>query len=46
MYKTESFFLTFTITPRFNRTLIYQRGAAIGQEFRGKGVHAALGPMM
>ncbi|KAK0456280.1 glycoside hydrolase family 3 protein [Armillaria borealis] len=30
----------------FNRTLIRQRGVAMGQEFRGKGVHVALGPMM
>ncbi|KAK0465356.1 glycoside hydrolase family 3 protein [Desarmillaria tabescens] len=30
----------------FNRTLIGQRGVAMGQEFRGKGVHVALGPMM
>ncbi|KAK1229387.1 hypothetical protein PQX77_007564 [Marasmius sp. AFHP31] len=30
----------------FNRTLIRQRGAAMGQEFRGKGIHVALGPMM
>jgi beta-glucosidase len=26
--------------------LIYQRGLAMGQEFRGKGVNVALGPMM
>ncbi|KAK0465357.1 glycoside hydrolase family 3 protein [Desarmillaria tabescens] len=30
----------------FNRTLIRQRGVTMGQEFRGKGVHVALGPMM
>lgn len=30
----------------FNRTLIRQRGAAMGAEFRGKGIHVALGPMM
>ncbi|KAJ8084260.1 hypothetical protein PM082_003028 [Marasmius tenuissimus] len=30
----------------FNRTLIRQRGAAMGQEFRGKGINVALGPMM
>ncbi|KAK7048699.1 glycoside hydrolase family 3 protein [Favolaschia claudopus] len=30
----------------FNRTLIRQRGEAMGAEFRGKGVHVALGPMM
>ncbi|KAH8831573.1 beta-glucosidase [Flagelloscypha sp. PMI_526] len=30
----------------FNRDLIRARGEAIGAEFRGKGVHVALGPMM
>ncbi|KAF9480035.1 beta-glucosidase [Pholiota conissans] len=30
----------------FNRTLMRQRGVAMGAEFRGKGVHVALGPMM
>ena len=30
----------------FNRDLIYKRAVAIGQEFRGKGVNVALGPMM
>ena len=30
----------------WDRDLFYQRAAAIGQEFRGKGVHLALGPMM
>ncbi|KAI0778053.1 beta-glucosidase [Trametes elegans] len=30
----------------FNRTLIRARGAAMGAEFRGKGIHVALGPMM
>ncbi|KXN89831.1 putative beta-glucosidase L, partial [Leucoagaricus sp. SymC.cos] len=30
----------------FNRTLIKQRGVALGQEFKGKGVHVALGPAM
>ncbi|KAF6766400.1 cellulose-binding beta-glucosidase [Ephemerocybe angulata] len=30
----------------FNRTLIRQRGADMGAEFRGKGVHVALGPAM
>ncbi|THH08730.1 hypothetical protein EW145_g2510 [Phellinidium pouzarii] len=32
--------------PPFNRNLMYQRGAAIGEEHRGKGVNVALGPMM
>ena len=31
---------------RFNRTLMRQRGEAMGAEFKGKGVHVALGPMM
>ncbi|QRV91562.1 glycoside hydrolase family 3 protein [Ceratobasidium sp. AG-Ba] len=30
----------------FNRDLIQQRGAAMGAEFRGKGVHVALSPAM
>ncbi|PVG04672.1 putative beta-glucosidase [Serendipita vermifera] len=30
----------------FNRDLIYKRGEAMGAEFRGKGIHVALGPMM
>ena len=30
----------------FNRTLMRERGAAMGAEFKGKGVHIALGPMM
>ncbi|KAG7099438.1 hypothetical protein E1B28_001289 [Marasmius oreades] len=30
----------------FNRTLIRQRGAALGEEFKGKGVNVALGPAM
>ena len=31
---------------RWNRTLLRARGEAMGAEFRGKGVHVALGPMM
>ncbi|KAI0757179.1 beta-glucosidase [Daedaleopsis nitida] len=31
---------------RFNRTLFRQRGEAMGAEFKGKGIHVALGPMM
>ncbi|KAF8898513.1 glycoside hydrolase family 3 protein [Infundibulicybe gibba] len=34
------------VASTFNRTLMRQRGAALGAEFRGKGVHVALGPMM
>ncbi|EPQ55082.1 beta-glucosidase [Gloeophyllum trabeum ATCC 11539] len=30
----------------FNRTLMYQRGAAMGAEFRGKGINVQLGPYM
>ncbi|EIN05767.1 beta-glucosidase [Punctularia strigosozonata HHB-11173 SS5] len=30
----------------WNRTLMRLRGSAMGSEFRAKGVHAALGPMM
>ncbi|KAL1729782.1 glycoside hydrolase family 3 protein [Schizophyllum commune] len=30
----------------FNRKLIRARGAAMGEEFRGKGIHVALGPDM
>ncbi|KAJ7743705.1 glycoside hydrolase family 3 protein [Mycena maculata] len=34
------------VAATFNRTLMNQRGVAIGQEFKGKGVHVGLGPMM
>jgi beta-glucosidase len=34
------------IAATWDRDLFYQRGVAIGKEFRGKGVHFALGPMM
>ncbi|CAF1285611.1 unnamed protein product [Adineta ricciae] len=34
------------IAATWDRDLMYERAAAIGQEFRGKGVHFALGPMM
>jgi beta-glucosidase len=30
----------------FNRTLMHQRGVAMGEEFRGKGVNVLLGPSM
>ncbi|CAG8700462.1 12677_t:CDS:2, partial [Acaulospora colombiana] len=30
----------------WNRSLMRQRGAALGAEFRGKGIHVALGPAM
>ncbi|KAI1797754.1 beta-glucosidase [Ganoderma leucocontextum] len=35
-----------SLFPAWNRTLIRQRGEAMGAEFRGKGIHVALGPMM
>ncbi|KAJ7701453.1 beta-glucosidase [Mycena rosella] len=35
-----------TVASTFNRTLMRQRGEAMGAEFRGKGVNVALGPMM
>jgi len=34
------------IAASWDRDLFYKRGAAIGKEFQGKGVHFALGPMM
>ena len=35
-----------TAATTWNRTLIRQRGKAMGAEFKGKGVNVALGPMM
>ncbi|KAI0803083.1 cellulose-binding beta-glucosidase [Irpex lacteus] len=34
------------VAATFNRTLMRQRGVAMGAEFKGKGAHVALGPMM
>ncbi len=34
------------IAATWDRDLFYQRGVAIGKEFRGKGIHYALGPMV
>ncbi|KAJ7363099.1 glycoside hydrolase superfamily [Mycena albidolilacea] len=34
------------VASTFNRTLMRQRGAAMGAEFRGKGVNVALAPMV
>jgi beta-glucosidase len=34
------------VAATFSRTLMQQRGSAMGAEFRGKGVNAAMGPMM
>lgn len=33
------------LTSSFDKDLMYQRGYAMGEEFKGKGVHVALGPM-
>ncbi|CCM01674.1 uncharacterized protein FIBRA_03737 [Fibroporia radiculosa] len=35
-----------TVAATFNRTMMRLRGLEMGQEFRGKGVNVALGPMM
>lgn len=34
------------IAATWQRELFFKRGAAIGREFQGKGIHFALGPMM
>lgn len=34
------------VAATFNRTMMRLRGYEMGQEFRGKGVNVALGPMM
>ncbi|KDN45978.1 hypothetical protein RSAG8_04485, partial [Rhizoctonia solani AG-8 WAC10335] len=34
------------VAATFNRDLMQKRGAALGAEFKGKGVHVALGPAM
>ncbi|KAH0590484.1 hypothetical protein H2248_000632 [Termitomyces sp. 'cryptogamus'] len=34
------------VAATFNRTLMAQHGAAVGAEFRGKGINVALAPMM
>ncbi|KAI0781584.1 glycoside hydrolase family 3 protein [Irpex lacteus] len=34
------------VAATFNRTLMNQKGVAMGQEFRGKGINAQLGPFM
>ncbi|EKM48283.1 glycoside hydrolase family 3 protein, partial [Phanerochaete carnosa HHB-10118-sp] len=34
------------VAATWNRTLMQQRGAAMGAEFKGKGVNVGLGPMM
>ncbi|KZT23491.1 glycoside hydrolase family 3 protein [Neolentinus lepideus HHB14362 ss-1] len=35
-----------TVAATWNRTLMYLRGVAMGEEFRGKGVNVQLGPYM
>ncbi|KAJ3967600.1 glycoside hydrolase superfamily [Lentinula raphanica] len=32
------------VAATFNRSMMYARGVAIGEEFRGKGIHVYLGP--
>ncbi|KAI0082198.1 glycoside hydrolase family 3 protein [Panus rudis PR-1116 ss-1] len=44
--KVSAFPPGINIAATFNRTLMRQRGVAMGQEFRSKGVHVQLGPMM
>ncbi|KAH9898580.1 beta-glucosidase [Cubamyces lactineus] len=44
--KVSAFPPEINVAATFNRTLMRQRGAAMGAEFKGKGVHVALGPMM
>ncbi|TCD67531.1 hypothetical protein EIP91_012285 [Steccherinum ochraceum] len=44
--KVSAFPAEINVATTFNRTLMRQRGAAMGAEFKGKGVHVALGPMM
>lgn len=34
------------VAMTWDTDLMYQRGVAMGQEFRGKGVNVALGPMV
>ncbi|CAF3858283.1 unnamed protein product [Rotaria sp. Silwood1] len=43
---STAFIAGIQIAATWDRDLFYQRAAAIGQEFRGKGIHFALGPMM
>jgi beta-glucosidase len=44
--QVSAFPAAINVGATFNRTLMRSRGAALGAEFRGKGVHVALGPMM
>ncbi|CAL1696170.1 unnamed protein product [Somion occarium] len=44
--KVSAFPAGINAAATFNRTLMRQRGVAMGEEFRGKGVHVQLGPMM
>ncbi|KAJ7022756.1 glycoside hydrolase family 3 protein, partial [Mycena alexandri] len=42
----STFVAAINVAATFNRSLMRQRGEAMGAEFRGKGVNVALGPMM
>lgn len=44
--KASAFPAAINAATTWNRTLIYERAAAMGAEFRGKGVNVALTPMM
>ncbi|KAF9535818.1 beta-glucosidase [Crepidotus variabilis] len=44
--KVSAFPAAINVGATFNRTLMRQRGTALGAEFKGKGVHVMLGPMM
>ncbi|KAI0768458.1 beta-glucosidase [Trametes elegans] len=44
--KVSAFPPEINVAATFNRTLMRERAVAMGSEFKGKGVHVALGPMM
>ncbi|KIM33816.1 glycoside hydrolase family 3 protein [Serendipita vermifera MAFF 305830] len=44
--ESSAFPAAINVAATFNRDLMYKRAVAMGQEFRGKGVNVALGPMM
>ncbi|EIN13535.1 beta-glucosidase [Punctularia strigosozonata HHB-11173 SS5] len=44
--KVSAFGAEINVAATFNRTLMNLRGQAMGAEFRGKGIHVQLGPMM
>ena len=43
---STAFQVGINIAASWDRDLFYQRAVAIGQEFRGKGIHVALAPML